>query len=62
MFKLINKGTAVITQQIFVGLQHVFSVTVLRLPRRLAKTSSRLLARRLEYVLKTSSRRLEDMT
>ena len=42
-------------------LQHVFSVTILRLPRRLEdvlKTFSRPLARRLEDIFKTSSRRL----
>ena len=49
-------------------LQHVFSVTILRLPRRLEdvlKTSWRRPAktfwRRLEDVLKTSWRRLEDV-
>ena len=43
-----------ITQQTFVGLQHIFSVTILPLPRRLEdvfKMSSRPLARRLEDVL-----------
>ena len=39
LFKLINKGTAVTTQQTFVGLQHVFSVTILRLLRRLQDLS-----------------------
>ena len=42
-------------------LQHVFSVTILCLPRRLEdvlKTFSRPLARRLEDIFKTSSRRL----
>ena len=37
-------------QQTFVGLQHVFSVTILRLPRRLED----VLRRCLEDVLKTS--------
>ena len=63
-------------QQVFVGLQGVFSVTIFRLPRLLEdalKTSWRHLARSLEDVLKTSSkrfggrkiwrlRRLEDMS
>ena len=53
-------------------LQHVFSVTIFRLPRRLEdvlkmsckyvlKTSWRHLTRRLEDVFKTSSRRLQDI-
>ena len=55
------------------SLQHVFSVTVLRLPRRLEdllktsckdvmKTSSRCLGKRKTITLKTSWRRLEDIS
>ena len=50
-------------------LQHVFSVTILRLPRRLEaafktshKTSWRRLGRWKIVTLKTSSRRLEDIS
>ena len=50
-------------------LQHVFSVTIARLPRRLedilktsCKTCWRRLGRRKIVTLKTSSRRLEDMS
>ena len=46
-------------------LQHVFSVTILRLPRRLKdvlKTSSKRLGRRKIVTLRASSRRLEDMS
>ena len=45
------------TQQTFVGLQHIFSVTILGLPRRLEdvlKTFSRPLERHLKDVFKTS--------
>ena len=49
-------------------LQHAFSVTILRLPRRLedvlktsSKTSSRRLGRRKIVTLKACRRRLEDM-
>ena len=46
-------------------LQDVFSVTILRLPRRLKdvlKTSSKRLGRRKIVTLRASSRRLEDMS
>ena len=46
-------------------LQHIFSVTILHLPRRLEdvlKTSSGRLGRRKIVTLKTSWRRLEDMS
>ena len=46
-------------------LQHVFSVTIFRLPRRhedIFKMSSRPLGRKGIVTLKTSSRRLEDMS
>ena len=75
---LLNKYKfQVSSQQTFVDLQdvlkmsseHVFSVTILRLPRRLEdvfktsrKTSSRRFGRRKIVTLKTSSRRLEDMS
>ena len=48
-------------QQTFVGLQHVFSITIFRLPRRLANTSWRLLEDISQDVLITSSRRLQDV-
>ena len=72
-----HPNLTITSQQTFVGLQdmswrrlqHVFSVTILRLPRRLEdvlrrrledvlKTFSRPLARRLEGIFKMSSRRL----
>ena len=46
-------------------LQHIFSVTIFRLPRRhedIFKTSSRPLGRKGIVTLKMSSRRLEDMS
>ena len=57
----------------WIRLQHVFSLTILRLPRRLeevlktswrrlAKTSSIRLGRQKIVMLKTSSRPLEDMS
>ena len=49
----------------WIRLQQVFSVTILRLPRRfedVLKTSWRRLGRRKIVMLKTSSRRLQDMS
>ena len=52
--KVFHKCFSSISQQTFVGLQHVFSVTILRVPRRLED----VLRTRLEDVLKTFSRPL----